>query len=129
MLDKLFLWMGLKEKLYIGEPDPPYFKEGERWWVYFGENIGAEINGKGELFTRPAVIYKKLNKKTLLVIPITTKIKQGSWFVSISYKRKEEVAILSQIRVISYKRLQHKVGKLGSLEMEMIRNNFRNLYF
>ena len=75
MLVDLLLWMGLKEKLHIQDALPPYFKEGELWWVHMGENIGVEINGKGDQFTRPAVIYKKFNSSIMLIIPTTTQNK------------------------------------------------------
>jgi hypothetical protein len=43
---KRFLeWIGLKEKLHEKESVPPFFKEAEIWWCYFGENVGSEING------------------------------------------------------------------------------------
>ena len=45
-------WMKLKEKLHrIGRIRTIH--EGEVWWAAVGENIGVEINGKNEGFTRP----------------------------------------------------------------------------
>ena len=34
------------------------FSEGQIWWCIWGENVGTEIDGKGELFLRP--VYKSL---------------------------------------------------------------------
>ena len=51
----------LKERLHSKEYKPSLFKEGEIWWSYFGENVGTEMNGKGDAFTTPVTILKKNN--------------------------------------------------------------------
>ena len=53
MIKRFLEWIGLKEKLHSNNFTPPFFKEKEIWWCYFGENIGTEMNGKGDFFTRP----------------------------------------------------------------------------
>ena len=58
---KRFLeWIGLKERLHNAVHRPPLVSEGDMWWVSFGENVGSEINGKSDKFTRPAIILKSL---------------------------------------------------------------------
>ena len=121
-------WMGEKKKISDRENKPPFFKEGEMWWCHIGENVGSEIDGKGDLFTRPIVIYKKLGSGSMLAIPTSTKQKEGTWYVPFRYKGVDEVALLSQIRIISYKRLKEKIGKLSESEMADIKAGFRNLY-
>lgn len=49
-------WMGVKEKLHY-EARLPSIREGQIWWCSFGENVGIEINGKNETFSRPVFIY------------------------------------------------------------------------
>jgi len=44
-------------------------------------NIGDEVYGKGEYFSRPVLVYKKLTNTTFLGLPITTREKTGSWYV------------------------------------------------
>ena len=107
MISKIIIWSKLKERLNTSELTFPLCREGEKWWVYFGENIDIEINGKGVQFTRPAIILKKLNSRTLLVVPVTTQQKFGSWFVTFNYKGISETAVLSQIRIISSKPLSN----------------------
>lgn len=107
-------WFQLKPKLDNLNHKAPFVSEGQIWWCHLGENIGTEISGKSDKFTRPAIIYKKISKYTFLVIPTSTKIKTGSWFVFFTHQNKERVACLHQVRVIDYKRLQTLIGKIDS---------------
>lgn len=57
--DKRFSeWIGLKEKLHKAGKLPK-IKEGDIWWCSIGENVGVEINGKSEFFSRPVLVLKK----------------------------------------------------------------------
>ena len=47
-----------------------YFLEQEIWLVALGKNIGFEINGKGQNFLRPIIVYKKFSPHQCLCIPI-----------------------------------------------------------
>lgn len=38
-------------------------KEGDIWWSSVGENVGNEICGKGDAYTRPVLVFKKLNER------------------------------------------------------------------
>ncbi len=40
----------------------PRVSEGDVYWCGFGENVGVEINGKNELFSRPVLVFKKLSR-------------------------------------------------------------------
>lgn len=127
---KRFLeWIGLKEKLHNSAFKPPLFKEGEVWWCSFGENIGIEVNGKGGKFSRPAIIFKKLSADGFLAIPLSTQIKIGSWYVPITHREIKCVAVLSQARVLSAKRLLEKYGELDAKDVHTIRESFFLLYF
>jgi mRNA interferase MazF len=104
------------------------FKEGDIWWCSIGINIGVEIFGKGPKFARPVVIFKKFNTFSFLGIPLTTQLKNGEWYIPISFGRKERRAILSQIRVFDTKRLLEKMGTLSSNDFENLRNRFIEFY-
>ncbi|MBC7766663.1 type II toxin-antitoxin system PemK/MazF family toxin [Arenimonas sp.] len=56
------------------------FKEGDVWWSHFGVNVGEEAYGKGEYFRRPVVILKNITENSCIVVPTTTKIKEGKNF-------------------------------------------------
>lgn len=121
-------WIGLKERLHNTEHKPPLVSEGDIWWVSIGENIGSEINGKSELFSRPAVIFKKLTHGFYFVIPTTTQKKEGSWFVGFRHGGKEMVACLHQARAIDYRRLSAKLGTLDDEDRRRVVEGFGNLY-
>ena len=127
-MKRFLAWIGLKAKLHETEHKPPLVSEGDIWWASVGENVGSEVDGKGDAFTRPIIIYKKLGSESLLAIPTSTKQKEGTWYVGFQHKGINEIALLSQIRVISFRRLKERIGTLSNSEMEDIRKGFRNLY-
>ena len=51
-------WLELKIKIWP-EKKEIIFKRGEIWWCSLGFNVGEEIFGKGNKFTRPVLIFKK----------------------------------------------------------------------
>jgi len=126
---KRFLeWIGLKEFLDSKAHRPPLVSEGDIWWASIGENIGSEINGKSTLFSRPVIVLKKLSHGFYFVIPTTTKIKIGTWYVSFRHKEQKSVACLHQARAIDYRRLSSKLGTLDDADFARIKLGFKDLY-
>lgn len=121
-------WVALKESLHNRNHKIPHVSERQLWWVGFGENIGSEIDGKSAKFSRPAIIYKKLSHGFYLVIPTSTKEKTGSWYVPFVHKNIKNVACLHQIRVIDYRRLYSRIGRLDDSDFEKVRTGFKRLY-
>lgn len=106
-----------------------YFKEREIWWSSLGKNIGIEIGGKNQQFSRPVLIVKKHNNKHCLVIPATTQKKSGKYYFYIEINNKRAYLITSQIRSISGKRLIKRISTISTDEFEkikkaIIRTNF-----
>lgn len=127
-IKRFFEWIGLKKKLHYEPQDIPLVREGELWWASLGENIGFEMNGKSKDFTRPVFIYKKLTDTFYFVIPTSTQLRHGSWYVSFKLKQVMETACLQQARTIDYRRLHSKLGEVSDLELQKIREGFRKLY-
>ena len=128
-LVKRFLeWIQLKEKLHATIAKPPLFREGEIWWCSIGENIGSEINGKSKLFSRPVLVFRKLSGNTFLGLPTTSQQRKGTWYVTITLGKTESAVVLSQVRVLDYKRLSSKIGQLETVEMRKVLKGFRDLY-
>jgi mRNA interferase MazF len=126
---KRFLeWIGLKERLHVVKDKPPHVSEGDIWWVSVGENIGSEINGKSRLFSRPAIVFKKLAHGFYFVVPTTTKLKEGSWYVSFRHKGIDTVACLHQARAIDHRRLSTKLGTLDDQDFARVKEGFHELY-
>ena len=120
-------WNKQKKMLHFSEKSP-LFSENEVWWCGVGENVGVEINGKNQRFSRPVYVYKKLSRHSFLGIPMTSKYKSGSWYVTVPFKGKNSTAVLSQIRIISARRLYERMGELDEVDSEKIDAGFRELY-
>lgn len=93
-----------------------------------GENVGSEINGKSNLFSRPVIILKKLSHTFYFVIPTTTQIRKGSWYIPFTQKNKEMCACLHQVRTIDYRRLSSKLGTIDDTDFTQIKEGFSSLY-
>ncbi len=91
-----------------------YFKQGEIYFIKIGKNVGYEIDGKGESFLRPVLVFRKLNKDTFIGIPLTSKEKKDTkYYFEFVYKNSlKSIAILSQIRLFDAKRLKYRSGKI-----------------
>lgn len=105
------------------------FSEREVWWCALGENIGDEENGKNELFERPVLIIRKFSINTAIIFPLTTKGKEGSIFYHKISSDINSSVILSQVRLISTKRLLRKMYRLGRGEFKIIKNRAKELIF
>ena len=127
MFKNFLQWIGLKQKIHETSKGPKFFKEGEIWWCAVGENIGVEINGKGVTFSRPVFVYRKLSRNGFLGIPLSTKLKDGSWYVRVTFK-KEICANLAQVKVFSSSRMYTKMGELDEIDAEKIKAGFLQLY-
>ncbi|MFA6404973.1 MAG: type II toxin-antitoxin system PemK/MazF family toxin [Candidatus Paceibacterota bacterium] len=108
-------WHKVKDGL-IKSDKKVYFHEREVWWCSIGRNIGFEQNGKGEEFTRPIIIVKRLSLDTCLIVPLTTSKKRKNLFPlgNLVDEKEETYAMVEQIRLIDAKRLGKKVGVLNS---------------
>lgn len=128
MLKKFLEWIGIKEKIHNTSRGPRLYKEGDIWWCAVGENIGIEINGKGKMFSRPVLVYKKLSRDGFMAIPLSTQVKEGTWYTPISFQGRKICANLAQARVVSVARIYTKLGELDEGDLEKIKNGFLRLY-
>lgn len=120
-------WIDLKEKLHFNARIPRIL-EGEVWWCSFGENVGVEINGKSQRFTRPVLIMRKLSKFGFMGVPLTSQEKIGSWYYGFNFLGKKEFAALCQARVMSVSRLHSKLGQVPAADLFNIKEAFQRLY-
>lgn len=106
----------------------PRITEGEVWWVAVGEDVGIEINGKSEYFSRPVLVFKKLSHLGFMGIPLSTQEHGGSWYVNFRFQGKEVYAALSQVKASSTARLYTRLGQVAEDDMKKVKDGFRNLY-
>ena len=59
---------------------------------------------------------------------MSTKNKIGSWYVPISFLGLIQVVILSQSRVLDYRRLDKKMGELDFIEVSKVSDAFIALH-
>lgn len=119
-------WADVKAGLNT-TPDERYFKEGSVWWVAVGENIGVEINGKSERYSRPVVILRKLSSRGFIGVPLTSKEHTESWYVPFEFQGRKEYACVHQIRSFSAKRLYGRLGVLSVEDLRKIRDGVLSL--
>lgn len=98
----------------------PFFHEREIWWCSIGLNVGREEDGKNELFHRPVLVLKKFGSELFWALPITSKKKSGIFYETVVVQCKEQTALLSQLRILSSKRLLRRIGKMGGLEYGLL---------
>lgn len=127
-LFKFIDWIKLKIKLDLVQRTIPPVDERDIWWISFGKNIGSEINGKSEWFSRPGLILKKLSHGFYLVAPTTSKQHTGCWYVKIRQTHKDSYVCLHQMRTIDYRRLSNRIGQISSSEFIAIKEKFHELY-
>lgn len=125
--DRFLAWIRLKMRLnHVNRM--PDINEGEIWWAAVGKNVGVEINGKNEQFSRPVLIYRKLSREGFMGIPLTSQRHAGTWYFRISLRDKASIAVLAQARTMSVSRLYSKMGEIPRAEMEVLRRKFVALY-
>jgi len=119
-------WTKLKIKIHLNEK-LFYFREKEIWWASLGANIGFEQNGKNEGYERPILVIKKFNKDMLWVLPLTSKSREGLFYFDLSSIGYKSTVILSQLRLLSSKRLIRKIGIVPPEIFYNIRQKVKNL--
>lgn len=93
--NKHFLeWIELKSDLHF-TGNYPLVKEGQVWWCAVGENVGVEINGKHDTFSRPVLVMKKLSRYGFMGVPLTSQKHEGSWYAKFEFNDKEQYAALA----------------------------------
>ncbi len=103
------------------------FKTGDIWWCSVGLNIRDESCGKGPTFRRPVLILKKLSRNAFIGIPLSTQVKEGTWFCDISILSKTQYVLLYQIRMFSSVRLQRRLTTLEDKDFARVKEKLEAL--
>lgn len=108
--------------------DSLYVKEREVWWISVGINVGAEIDGKNELFERPVLIFRKVGREQFYGLPLTSKEKSGTFYRLVHYGESAGNVCLSQLRVFSAKRLIRKINVVNEKEFSHLQETFARFF-
>ena len=126
-LIKFIEWTKLKIRIHVTDNEPVYFREKEIWWASLGVNIGYEQDGKNEKFERPILILKRFNNKILWALPMTSKERTGKFYYQFEYEGEKYSVILSQLRLISSKRLLRKIRVFPEDSFNNVRERIKEL--
>ena len=130
-MDKDFdKWNKVKQYVH-SKKKYPNASPREIWWCHFGENIGVEMNGKHESFERPALVFRVFNTEMIVVMPITSAdVKSVDFYSPCTHPVTGKLSMISvtQIRLISARRLIRKVGLLSEHESELLEQKFDLLF-
>jgi len=114
-------WNDLKKRLH-GRASFQVAHAREVWWCALGTNVGSEIDGKHDNFERPVLVLRVYNKETLLVAPTTGRPRNDPFHKKISVRSKDAWVVLTQVRVISSRRLLRKLGMVSDEQFVEVRN-------
>ncbi len=119
-------WNNKKKELHTGIFHA-YIHMREVWWCSLGLNIGFEEDGKNELFERPVLILKKFNNDIVLIVPLTSSNKENKYHVYFQHEGRGYSALVSQIRLVSTKRLQRRMYRMNKSIFGRIREAVKNM--
>ena len=103
-------------------------RRGEIRWVSLGVNIGSEIDGKGESFSRPALIIHVIGNHFALVIPMSTKIKDIAGYVPFEWKGKTFSLCIHQTKVVSQKRILRRLGRVSDNKLQKHKDEIKKFF-
>ena len=127
-MDKRFdIWNDVKKRT-DSKSEVANFKEREVYWANIGENIGFEQCGKGDDFMRPLLIFRKFNNNLFFGIPLSTTLREGSFFFEFQFlDDKRSNALLVQTRMFDVKRLDRKIGMISKDDFQKLEEKFKKL--
>ena len=124
-------WNQLKKSTdAVSDEHRLYFREGEVWWVRLGKNVGYEIDGKSDQFTRPVLVLKKYNQYSFLALPLTTNEHPSRYRILVGkVDGIQSFGTLSQLRNIDSKRLVRKITHLPAPHLALIKKEASRVNF
>ncbi len=114
-------WNKLKKA--IEEREPPDFRTGDIWWCSIGANLGYEEDGKNQQFERPVLVVRKFNKQLFWGVPLTSKVREGQYYYTVELFGEKRTLIISQLRILSSRRLLRKMHKISDSRLKEIQKN------
>jgi len=104
-----------------------FFHEREVWWCTIGVNVGVEADGKNEDFERPVLIVKKFNGEMFWGVSMTSRKKSGKFYFKVTHEKGDSWVNLSQLRVLSDKRLLRKIGMIPEEAFADLKKKFAEI--
>lgn len=117
MYTKNFDMWNIRKKKINSTYRENFFYQRDIWWCSLGVNVGSEQDGKNEMFERPVIVIKKFSKNLLWIIPLTRSKGMSLYHIKVTA---ESYAIISQLKIISSRRLLRKMGKISRIQYWII---------
>lgn len=127
IISHFYRWTKIKIRIHALDNKNIYFKERQIWWASLGANIGFEQDGKHQRFERPVLILKKFNRHVLWALPLTSRKKLGKYYYQLEYEGRQYAIILTQLKLISSKRLLRKIRIFPKDEFTRVRELIKGL--
>lgn len=119
-------WSLLKEQVH-DQTKPRTFNRREVWWCTVGVNVGHEVDGKNAVYNRPVLIVRKFNKNTFWGVPLTSQLHDSPYHYPITFRGKEQRALITQLRLFDSRRLTHPMGRLSDEDYEAVCSQLRSM--
>lgn len=120
-------WNKIKQEINDKDTSHIYFKEWDIWWTSLWQNVKSESNWKWDFFMRPILVLKKLSSEICISIPLSTKLKNWTWFYQYNLHWEIYTALLYQARMIHKNRFQRKIWELDEKDFEETKKRLKNL--
>lgn len=91
---------------------PEMLKAGVVYWCNYSVNIGSELVGKGEGFSRPILVLALLNERLALVVPLTSQPRVGANYIEVMINGRLEYLVLTQMRAMDSRRVTRFIDEL-----------------
>lgn len=112
-------WMQVKSAIHSKE-EIRRINEGDVVWAAVGENVGVEIDGKSEKYSRPVIVLKKHTDRCFTGVPLTSRPHKGSWYVEFEFQSKKQIAVLIQTKLMDAARVYSRIGKLSRHDYNVV---------
>ncbi len=78
-------------------------------------------------FERPVLIVRKFSRDSVLAVPLTSSLNDGPYRIHFLYKDARYAALVSQVRLISTKRLSRLLYSMDNDVFDQIRREIRKM--
>ena|SRR3989338_9533200 len=120
-------WNSVKKRIHSDERKVS-IRAGEVRWVSCGVNVGSEIDGKGESFTRPMLVAHVVGSVLALVVPLSTKLKEVAGYIPFEFQGKHISLCVHQMRIISQRRVLARKGRISEKRLRQVKSEIRKFF-
>ena len=121
-------WNKTKKRVNTELHQRQFIRPGEIRWAALGVNVGSEMDGTGESFTRPVVVIHITGTHLAMVTPLSTKVKTLPGYDLFLWKGRKLSICIHQTRVISQKRLLRRFGRIRDSKLREIRKRIGDYF-